>query len=212
MKLQEKTYNRILENMNAVEELFNKEKVSYNRDDFKEVSSDMGISIARIKRAYENLSEFGYVNLSLGHISNAIVVPNKPTQPRRVTIRRRNTNNYIKRKDDNYVEIAKRIIHDRVFTNLTAKEISERWNCSKGRVSSLVNELNRYGGIKLLKQREYSLIDIKKYKDVDIKNTIYFYKNDHLNQHREREDRLRQKLLIRVLKESLKPNTEVQNV
>ncbi len=201
MKIQQRTYDRILLNLQAVETMFTREKADYSKDDFKEVSEQVGISVPRIKRAYENLSEFGYVNLSMGPLSNAEIVPNKPTVQRRVT-RRNTTNTYIKRKDEGYVEAAKHIIHDRIFTNLTAQEIADRWNCSKGRVNSLISEVSRYGAIKLPKFREHVLLDVRKYKDVDVRNTIYAIKHD-LDFNYSIERKLRHKLITRVLRKAL---------
>lgn len=204
MKVQQKTYDRILVNLQAVENMFNRDKTEYDKEDFKEVSRDMGISTSRIKRAYENLSEFGFVNLSLGPLSNAEVVPNKPVVQRRIT-RRNPTNTYIKRKDEGYVQAAKHIIHDRIFTNMTVQEIASRWNCSKGRVNSLVSEVARYGAIKLPKFRKHILIDISKYRDVNVRETITAIKHDVEYTH-SLEKKLRHKLLTKVLREALSFN------
>lgn len=204
MKVQQKTYDRILVNLQAVENMFNRDKTEYDKEDFKEVSRDMGISVSRIKRAYENLSEFGFVNLSLGPLSNAEVVPNKPVVERRIT-RRNPTNTYIKRKDEGYVQAAKHIIHDRIFTNMTVQEIASRWNCSKGRVNSLVSEVARYGAIKLPKFRKHILIDISKYRDVNVRETITAIKHDVEYTH-SLEKKLRHKLLTKVLREALSFN------
>lgn len=201
MKIQQRTYDRILLNLQAVETMFTREKAEYSKEDFKTVSQEVGISVARIKRAYENLSEFGCVNLSLGKLSNAEIVPDKPTVVRRVT-RRNVTNTYIKRKDEGYVDAAKHIIHDRIFTNLSVQDIASRWNCSKGRVNSLISEVSRYGAIKLPKFREHVLLDVKKYKDVNMKDTIYAIKHD-LNFDHSLERKLRHKLLTRVLRKAL---------
>ena len=204
MKIQERTYNRILVNLQAIETMFDVPKTEYGKEDFKEVSQQVGISVSRIKRAYENLSEFGYVNLSLGMLSNAIVVPNKPVVERRVT-RRNVTNTYIKRKDEGYVTAAKHIIHDRIFTNLSVVEIANRWNCSKGRVNSLVSEVARYGAIKLPKQRKHILIDIRKYRDLDVRDTMHAIKTGITFEH-SLERNLRHKLLTRVLRQALSFN------
>ena len=201
MKIQQRTYDRILLNLQAVETMFGTEKAEYGKEDFKQVSQEVGISVSRIKRAYENLSEFGYVNLSLGRLSNAEIVPNKPVIERRVT-RRNPTNTYIKRKDEGYVDAAKHIIHDRIFTNMNVQDIADRWNCSKGRVNSLISEVTRYGAIKLPRFREHVLLDIKKYRDVDVKNTIYAIKHE-LNFDDSLERKLRHKLLTRVLRKAL---------
>lgn len=206
MKLQQRTYDRIVENLESVKELFTKDKSTYSREDFKDVSSEMGISVSRIRRAYENLSEFGFVHLGLGPLSNAEVVPNKPVVKSKKA-RKRAVDTYIKRKDRNYVEVAKRIIHDRIFTNQTVKEIATKWNCSTSRVGNLVTEVARYGAIKLPKFNEHSLINIKRYKDTNVKELISVVKNDtDLSQSIEKQ--LRHKLLVRVLKDSLKPATE----
>lgn len=202
MKIQQKTYDRILLNLQAVETMFSREKAEYGKEDFKEVSTQVGISVSRIKRAYENLSEFGYVNLSMGRITNAVIVPNKPVVARRVTRRRTNTNTYIKRKDPDYVNAAKHIIHDRIFTTMSVEQIANTWNCSKGRVNSLISEVARYGAIKLPKFREHVLIDVRKYKNVDIRDTIYAIKNDIRFEHT-LEKQLRHKLLLRVLRKAL---------
>jgi hypothetical protein len=204
MKIQQRTYDRILLNLHAVETMFSREKAEYAKEDFKEVSEQVGISVSRIKRAYENLSEFGYVNLSMGPLSNAEIVPDKPTVERRVT-RRNPTNTYIKRKDEGYVDAAKHIIHDRIFTNMTIEDIANRWNCSKGRVNSLVSEVSRYGAIKLPKFREHVLLDIRKYKDVDVRNTIYAIKHE-LDFSHSIERKLRHKLITRVLRKALSFN------
>ncbi len=206
MKLQQRTYDRIVENLESVKELFTKDKSTYSREDFKDVSSEMGISVSRIKRAYENLSEFGFVHLGLGPLSNAEVVPNKPVVKSKKA-RKRAVDTYIKRKDRNYVEVAKRIIHDRVFTNQTVKEIATKWNCSTSRVGNLVNEVARYGAIKLPKFNEHSLINIKRYKDANVKELINVVKND-IDLSQSVEKQLRHKLLVRVLKDALKPATE----
>ena len=201
MKVQQKTYDRILLNLQAVETMFTShEKAEYGKEDFKAVSEEVGISVSRIKRAYENLSEFGYVNLSMGRLSNAEIVPNKPVVARRVT-RRNAVNTYIKRKDEGYVNAAKHIIHDRIFTNLTVEEIARRWNCSKGRVGSLISEVARYGAIKLPKFNEHVLIDMRKHKGVDVRDTIHAIKNDTSFDQLERK--LRHKLLTRVLRKAL---------
>jgi DNA-binding transcriptional regulator YhcF (GntR family) len=204
MKIQERTYERILINLFAVEAMFKKDKTEYDKEDFKEVSQATGISVSRVKRAYENLSEFGFVNLSLGDLSNARVVPNKPVIQRRVT-RRRATNTYIKRKDEGYVNAAKHIIHDRIFTNMTVKEIAEKWNCSKGRVNSLISEVARHGAIKLPKFKKHVLIDIGKYRDVNIRDTIDAIKEGFEFDY-SLEKELRHKLLTRVLREALSFN------
>lgn len=204
MKLQQRTYDRIVENLDAVKHMFIKDKSKYTREDFKDVSAEMGISVSRIRRAYENLSEFGFVHLGLGPLSNAEIVPNKPIVVRKKKSRKQAVSTYIKRRDPEYVETAKRIIHDRVFTNQTVKQIADKWNCSTSRVSSLVNEVSRYGAIKLPKFREHSLINIKRYKDVNVKEVISVIKNDtDLSQSIEKQ--LRHKLIVRVLKDSLKP-------
>lgn len=206
MKLQQRTYDRIVENLESVKELFTKDKSTYSREDFKDVSAEMGISVSRIKRAYENLSEFGYVHLGLGPLSNAEIVPNKPVVKSKRP-RKRAVDTYIKRKDRNYVEVAKRIIHDRIFTNQTVKEIATKWNCSTSRVGNLVNEVARYGAIKLPKFNEHALINIKRYKDANVKELISIVKNNtDLSQSIEKQ--LRHKLLVRVLKDALKPATE----
>lgn len=202
MKIQQRTYDRILLNLHAVEAMFNKEKVEYDSSDFREVSREVGISVSRIKRAYENLSEFGFVNLSLGELSNAEVVPNKPVRRSGRITRRNVNNNYIKRKDENYVEVAKHIIHDRIFTNMTVQEIANRWNCSKGRVNNLVSEVARYGAIKLPKFRKHVLIDITKYRDVDVRKMIGAIKMG-IEYNTSLEKKLRHKLLTRVLREAL---------
>lgn len=201
MKIQQKTYDRILLNLQAVETMFGREKAEYDRTDFKEVSNQVGISVSRIKRAYENLSEFGYVNLSMGRLSNAEIVPNKPVVARRI-VRKRAVNTYIKRKDEGYVNAAKHIIHDRIFTNMNVQEIAIKWNCSKGRVNSLITEVARYGAIKLPKFKEHTLIDIRKYKGVDIRDTIYAIKND-IPYTESLEKKLRHKLLTKVLRKAL---------
>lgn len=202
MKIQQRTYDRILLNLQAVETMLStREKTEYGKEDFKSVSEEVGISVSRIKRAYENLSEFGYVNLSMGSILNAEIVPNKPVVARRVT-RRNPINTYIKRKDENYVDAAKHIIHDRIFTTMSVQEIATRWNCSKGRVNSLISEVARYGAIKLPKFREHVLLDVKKYKDVDVRDTIFAIKNEIQFEH-SIERQLRHKLLTRVLRKAL---------
>jgi len=201
MKIQQRTYDRILLNLQAVETMFSTEKAEYGKEDFKEVSGVVGISVSRIKRAYENLSEFGYVNLSMGSMLNAEIVPNKPRVARRVT-RRNPVNTYIKRRDEGYVNAAKHIIHDRIFTNMSVQEIATRWNCSKGRVNSLISEVARYGAIKLPKFREHVLIDVRKYKDVDVRNTIYVIKHN-IDFNQALESKLRHKLLTRVLRKAL---------
>jgi DNA replication protein DnaD len=204
MRIQERTYSRILENLDAVRRMFSRASAEYGNTDFKRISEETGISVSRVKRAYENLSEFGCVNLSLGDLANAVVVPDQPTITRRVT-RRNQANTYIKRKDDGYITSAKGILLDRIFTNLKVQEIADKWNCSKGRVGSLVSEISRYGAIKLPRFEKHVLIDVTKYRGVDLKNTINSIKkgtsfSDSL------ERNLRHTLLTRVLRKELQTN------
>jgi len=204
MKIQQRTYNRILENLDAVRTMFRQEKAEYKKTDFKLIAEQTGISVSRVRRAYENLSEFGCVNLSLGDLANAIVIPNQPTVYRRATGRNQ-TNSYIKRKDENYIVSAKGILHDRIFTNMKVQEIADKWNCSKGRVSSLVSEVSRYGAIKLPRFRKHVLIDVTKYRGVDLKNTVYAIKQGtSFSDSPERN--LRHTLLTRVLRKELQTN------
>lgn len=204
--IQKKTMDRLRENLSAVEVLINENKTSYEREDFKKVSQEMGISVARVSRAYNNLSEFGYINLSIGPIDseNIKVVPNKPVVKKKKVRRRRVATNYIKRKDENYVDVAKKILHDKIFTNMTNKEIASKYNCSVGRVSSLLSELKRYGGIKLSQHKQYTLIDFRNFKGINMESTVNHIKLNLPVSGGERA--LRHTLIVNVLKEALGSN------